>query len=114
MSIKLSELKDNDMIFVGDEDVMSKSDYMEYIDEYKEFSICEAIPYKASINAKKMIESALENEYENNMYDGWFFDVIEDVTEDDIKELQIIVDGILNRSQNISYHEGEDIIIDVK
>ncbi|MGL6184755.1 MAG: GTP-binding protein [Clostridium chrysemydis] len=118
MNKKLSELKDEDMLIVNGYDVVSKEDFLNDFQFYKNNTerVYTTTQYKAHIDAKDMLEDALEREYENNMYEGWFDNIVNDATEDDIKELQKIVDRILSRneSSNICYIEDEIVEVDIK
>ncbi len=113
---KLSELKDEDMLII-DGTVMPKEDFIRDFKYYKSIAdkVYTTTQYKAHIDAKDMLDDALEREYENNMYEGWLENIEQDVTEDDIKELQNIVDRILSRSEstNICYIEDEKVEIDL-
>lgn len=117
MSKKLSELKDEDMLLV-DGYVVPKEDFIRDFKYYKSRidRVYTTTQYKAHIDAKDMLEDALEREYENNMYEDWFDNILSDVTEDDIRELQKIIDRILtrNESTNICYIEDEKVIVDIK
>lgn len=117
MSKKLSELKDEDMLIVNGYDVVSKEDFLNDLEFYKNKAerVYTTTQYKANVNAEYMLEDAFEREY-NNMYEGWFDNIVSDITEDDIKELQEIVDRILtrNESTNICYIEDEKVIVDIK
>ena len=66
--------------------------------------------YKATINAREMIESAIENEYDN-MYEDWEERILGDITEEDIKKIQDILDDILSRDKvgNTSYYQDKEI-----
>nr|WP_172694030.1 GTP-binding protein [Clostridium perfringens] len=115
MSKKLSELKDEDMLIV-DGTVMPKEDFIRDFKYYKSIAdkVYTTTQYKARIDANGMLDDALEREY-NNMYEGWLENIEQDVTEDDIKELQNIVDKILSRSEstNICYIKNEKVEIDI-
>ncbi|HFD2049644.1 TPA: GTP-binding protein [Clostridium perfringens] len=115
MSKKLSELKDEDMIIV-DGYVMSKEDFLNDFKFYKNKvdKVYTATQYKAHIDAWDMLESALENEYQN-MHEEWFDNIVSDVTDEDIKDIQSILDRILSRSEstNICYTEDEKVEIDL-
>lgn len=118
MSKKLSELKDEDMLIVNGYDVVSKEDFLNDLEFYKNKAerVYTTTQYKAHIDAKYMLEDAFEREYDNNnMYEEWFDNIVSDVTEEDIKELQKIVDRILarNESTNICYIEDEKVEIDL-
>jgi uncharacterized membrane protein len=114
MCIKLSELKNNEILLIEDDynSIMSKEDYLEDLENYKEYEVYTTTEYKANIDAKDMLDSALECEFQN-MYEDWYQDIWDDVTEEDIKELQIILDKILSRSKNIAYMAREKVEIDI-
>ena len=116
MGTKLSELKDEDMLLV-DGCVVPKEDFIRDFKYYKSRidRVYTTTQYKANVNAKYMLEDAFEREY-NNMYEDWFDNILNDVTEEDIKELQEIVDRILrrNESTNICYIEDEKVIVDIE
>lgn len=112
---KLSELKDEDMLIV-DGYVMSKEDFLNDLEFYKNEvnKVYTTTQYKAHIDGWDMLESALESEYDN-MYEGWLDNIVSDVTDEDIKDIQDILDRILFRSEstNICYIEDEKVIIDL-
>lgn len=116
MSKKLSELKDEDMLIV-DGTVMPKEDFIRDFKYYKSIAdkVYTTTQYKAHIDAKNMLEDAFEREYDNNMYEGWFDNIVSDVTEEDIKDIQSILDRILSRSEstNICYTEDKKVEIDI-
>lgn len=116
MSKKLSELKDEDMLIVNGYDVVSKEDFLNDLEFYKNKAerVYTTTQYKANVNAEYMLEDAFEREY-NNMYEGWLENIEQDVTEDDIKDIQSILDRILSRSEstNICYTEDEKVEIDL-
>ncbi|PVE16825.1 GTP-binding protein [Clostridium perfringens] len=116
MSKKLSELKNEDMLII-DGTVMSKEDLLNDFEFYIENhgnEIYTTTKYKANIDAWDMLESALENEYQN-MHEEWFDNIVSDVTDEDIKDIQSILDRILSRSEstNICYTEDEKVEIDL-
>ncbi len=115
MSKKLSELKDEDMLMIAGY-VMPKDDFIRDFKWYKNEAdnVYTTKQYKANVNAEYMLEDAFEREY-NNMYEGWLENIEQDVTEEDIKELQKIVDRILSRSEstNICYIEDEKVEVDI-
>lgn len=108
---KLSEIKDNDILIV-DEEILTKEDLLNDLKYYRDKKVYTATEYKASIDASDMLDYAIEREY-NNMYDGWYERICSDVLEEDIRDLQTILDRILNRNDNISYLEGEKVEIDI-
>lgn len=110
---KLSELKDEDMLMVGD-DVISKEDLLEDWEYYKDKEVFTTIKYYAGIDAFDMLESTFEYE-SDEMYEEWFDKIMEDITEKDIEEIQSILDRILarNKQRNFCYVEDEKIEIDI-
>lgn len=110
---KLSELKDKDMLMVG-YDVVSKEDLLEDLEYYKDKEVFMTTKYYAGINAFDMLENEFEHE-SDEMYEGWFDNIIDDITEEDIEEIQFILDRILsrNKQRNFCYIEGEKIEIDI-
>lgn len=112
MSLKLSELKKDDMLLVGECDVMSKEDFLKEIQEHEGKEIYTTTIYKANINARSMLDSAIECEADN-MYEDWDYDIWNDITETDIAELQNILDKILSRSNNVSYMADKKVEVDI-
>ena len=112
MSIKLSELKNENMLLVGEDIVISKEDYINEIQEHIGKQVYTTTEYRASIDAKSMLEDAIESESQE-MYEDWEYDVWDDITEEDIKELQNILGRILSRSSNVSYISDKKVEIDI-
>lgn len=112
MSIKLSELKNENMLLVGENIIISKEDYINEIQEHIGKQVYTTTAYRANINAKRMLEDAIECEADN-MHEDWESDVWDDITEEDIKELQNILDRILSRSSNVSYTADKKVEIDI-
>lgn len=113
--IKLSELKndakiidENNCIYTV-EDV--KNDLLYFKD--KEKKLYTTIEYQAGIDARVMLEDALEYE-DDNMYEDWYERVKEDITNEDIQKIQAVFDEILNRNkeQNIAYYQDEEIEVE--
>ena len=113
MYIKLSELKNDDMLLVGENLIISKEDYMKEMREHEGESVYTTTKYKANIDAKCMLETAIDNEA-CNMYEDWECDVWEDITEKDITELQNILDRILSESRSTSYIKSKKVILDIE
>lgn len=112
MSIKLSELKNDDMLLVGENYLISKEDFVKAIEEYRDKEVYTTTKYRASIDAKDMLESAIDCEA-YNMYEEWEYDVWDDITEEDINELQNVIDRILGKSRNIAYIVDKKVEIDI-
>lgn len=108
---KLSEIKDDENLIVGDE-VLTKEDLLNDIEYYRDKEVYTVTEYKANLDASDMLDYAIECE-SNNMYDGWCEKIYNDIVEEDIRDLQAILDRILNRSENISYEEDEKVEIDI-
>lgn len=110
--VKLSELKNDEMLLIGENYVISKEDFIKEIHEHTDKEVYTTREYRASINAKYMLESAIECEADN-MYEDWETDVWEDITKEDINELQMIIDRILSGSRNICYIAYKRVEIDI-
>lgn len=113
--IKLSKLKDNEMLIVDMGSyghVIAKEDYLNEIEEHRGCKVYTSNKYKASIDAYDMLESAIECEHQN-MYEDWDIEIRQDIMKEDIEDMQKILDRILSRSDNISYTEKEQVEIDM-
>lgn len=113
--IKLSKLKDNEMLIVDMGSyghVIAKEDYLNEIEEHRGCKVYTSNKYKASIDAYDMLESAIECEHQN-MYEDWDIEIRQDIMKEDIEDIQKILDRILSRSDNISYTEKEQVEIDM-
>ena len=112
--VKLSELKDDAMVIDKNLSVYDveevKGDLRYFKDEGKK--LYTTTEYHAHIDARDMLESAIESEYDN-MYDGWDENISHDITDNDIRKLQVILDDILSRSENIAYYQDEEIEVDI-
>ena len=108
--IKLSELKNNEMLLVGENLVIDKEDFVKEIENHRGKEVYTTTEYRPSINAKEMLEDAIECEADN-MYEDWEEDIWNDIDEEDIKELQNVVDKILKG--HISYIPDKRVEIDI-
>ena len=118
--VKLSDLKPTDKVFVEvpcrivDEfvEITTVEEILENIDSYKALRLYVAvIEHKASLDAKGMLNDAIEYEADN-MYEDWDERIKEDITGEDIEDIQKVLDRILARSENIAYIAGEEIEIE--
>ena len=115
--VKLSELKDDAIIIDENESVYDvqevKGDLRYFKDEGKK--LYTTTEYHAHIDARDMLESAIESE-DDNMYEDWEERILDDITDDDIEKIQVILDDILNRNkgQNTAYYQGEEIEVDIE
>ncbi|MBS6503517.1 MAG: GTP-binding protein [Clostridium sp.] len=110
MSIKLSELKDDEMLLVGENLVISKEDFVKEIKEHKDKEVYTTTEYRARIDARSMLECAIDCEADN-MHEDWGYDVWDDITEEDINELQNVIDRILRG--HICYITDKKVEIDI-
>ncbi|WP_294186377.1 GTP-binding protein [uncultured Clostridium sp.] len=113
MSIKLSELKNDDMLLVGENLIISKEDYVNEIQEHRGEEVYTTTKYIVGIDARRMLEDAIECEADM-MYEDWEDDVWHDIAEEDIEEIQNILDKILSRSRNISYIIDKKVEVDIE
>ncbi len=114
--IKLSTLKDNEILVVGDEyKLMTKEELITNIDEFKEMNVYTLGIHYATLNAKDMLKSAIKNEEDDNMYEEWGNLIWGDVTDNDINQIQSILDRILKKSpkQNIACYQDKSVEIDI-
>lgn len=115
--VKLSELKDDEKIIDESGNVYDveevKGDLRYFKDEGKK--LYTTIEYHAHIDAKDMLESAIESEYDN-MYEDWEERILDDITDDDIKKIQVVIDDVLNRNkgQNTAYYQDKEIEVDIE
>ena len=114
MSIKLSELNNNQLLFVGEGCVMSKEDYIKEIQIqgpiYRE--VYTAKEYRPNINAKSMLDRIIESEAAN-MYEYWEDSIRENINETHIEELQNVLDKIFCSRKNVSYVPDKEVEIDI-
>lgn len=112
---KLSELENEDIVIDEHGEVYSVEEVRTSIEQFKEEDrqFYTTTEYHASIDARVMLESAIESEYENQMYEDWDEKILEDITDKDIEKIQVILDDIFSRSevQNTAYYENEKIDI---
>lgn len=114
--VKLSKLNSGAKVIVGNQGtVIEVSDLLKELDYYRNKKIQTTQSYHASLNAKDILAHAIEDEYCNFMYEDWDERIGQDITEQDIEDLQKIFDRILARSpeQNISYLEDKLIEFDI-
>jgi hypothetical protein len=120
----LSELKDNEFLLVCtsnnfDGNVVTKSDFINDLEYYEnksktdsKFEVYTTKKYHAQLDAKYILDNALENESQD-MYEDWYEAIWNDVEEQDVKDIQDILDRILarNSDSNISYTSDEQVDI---
>lgn len=117
MNIKLSELKNDDRLVVDIGTyylVISKENYIRNIKKFEGKEVFTTKQYKASINAKDMLEKAIDYEA-SNMYKGWKYDIWDNITEEDINELQNVINKIFDKIGkyiNTAYSADKKVEID--
>lgn len=114
--VKLSALSKDTIVLVdGYSTINTVSDVLEDLESYKSKTIYTTTEHPASFDAKGILDDAIDNEYENGMYEDWDESIKADITKDDIEELQKIFDRILARTpgQNIAYEADKLIEIDI-
>jgi len=115
--VKLSTLPKNTIVLVdGNCRINIIEDILNDLEYYKTKEIYTTTPYKASFNAKEIVDDAIEFVQCNDMYEDWDERIHDDVTEQDIKDIQVVFDRILARSpgQNISYITDKLIEFDIE
>lgn len=110
--VKLSELNNDEMLLVGENLVIEKEDFVKEIEEHKEKEVYTTKEYRASINAKSMLEDAIEREADN-MYEGWEEDIWNDISVIEIDDLQNVINRILSGCGNVSYIADKRVEIDI-
>jgi len=114
--IKLSELKDDVKVMDENLNVYDIEEVRNDLRYFKDKSkkLYTITQYHAQINARDMLESAIENEYQN-MYEDWDENILGDITDEDVGRIQAVITTILLRSkdQNIAYYQDEEIKIDI-
>ena len=124
---KLSELKDTDKVIVNNEIIMTKSELIDEItldmlgglsmfgvDSIKTIYSAKET-YRARLDARDMLEQAIENEADN-MYEDWEDYIWADIERGDIKDIQLILDDIMSRNTqcNITYEADEELELDLQ
>ena len=111
-AIKLSELKNDEMLLVGENLVIEKEDFVKEIESHRGKEVYTTTEYRASINAKSMLEDAIEREADN-MYEGWEEDIWNDISVIEIDDLQNVINKILSGCGNVSYIPDKRVEIDI-
>lgn len=108
--IKLSGLENNTKIITENFSIYTAGEVKNDLQYFKDERLYTAIEYQAGIDARDMLENAIENECDN-MYEDWNESNFQDIAEKDIQKLQVVLDEILNRNKdgNIAYYLGEEI-----
>lgn len=112
---KLSELADEEMLWIGKIDsrnpvILSKSDFLEEIEEHLGKPVYTTSTYQVQIDIMDMLKQMLYEE-EGCMYEGWKEDFWNNVSEKDIQRLQSDVDKILV-GINVSYSAEHRVDVD--
>lgn len=124
---KLSELKDEELLFVCSKDnydgsLVTKNDILNKLDYYKDkvktdnkFEIYTTYKVHAYLNARDILSQAIEDEECDSMYEDWKYRILEDIEEEEIQTIQSVLDKILlkNPTQNIAYHHDKLVELDL-
>lgn len=114
--VKISTLSKDTVVIVEDyTTVNTVEEILEDLDFYRGKEIYTTVERKAYFNAEEILDSAIEDEQCNGMYEDWDDSVRGDITQEDIDELQAIFDRILARSpkQNTTWESVDLIEIDI-
>ena len=112
--VKLSTLsKDTIVIVDGYDSINTVSDILEDLEYYRTKEIYTTTEYHANLNAKNILDDAIDYECENNMYEDWDEHIRGYIKEEDIADLQKVYDRILARGLNIAYNSDKLIEIDI-
>lgn len=114
--VKLSALDKETIVLVDEEyHINTVDEILEDLEEYRYKDIYTTTEHHASFDAKSIMDLAIEDEYNNGMYEDWDDSISSDVTKEDIEDLQKIFNRILarNPSFNIAYEADKLIEIDI-
>lgn len=114
--VNLSSLSEDTIVLVeGNSQISSVAEILQELDYYRTKKVYTTKTVHASFDAYNIIENAIENEYNNGMYEDWDDLIRGDVYKEDIEDLQKILDRILARSpgQNIAYEQDQLIEFDI-
>jgi hypothetical protein len=115
--IKLSELKDDEMLLINNETVLTKKEFLEQFKSKEERDKCKVqttkIYHTVSFNAKNILDKFIDEE-SKSMHKEWKDYIKSNITEDEINEVQAVFDKISERNKeyNVSYLGGEEVQID--
>ena len=111
--VKLSTLSKDTIVLVnGYENTNTVEDILEDLEYYRAKQIYTTTEYHANLNAKNILDDAIDYECENNMYEDWDEYIRSYIKEEDIADLQKVFDRILARGSNIAYNSDKLIEID--
>lgn len=105
---KLSEIKDNKILMVGGV-IMRKKNLVLHFPLLKPFlrqqDVWTTIQHKYNLNTKDMLEDDFECEWDDEVWDN--------VTEQDIEEIQNALDRVFSSGPNVVYDADEIVEIDL-
>ena len=106
--IKLSELKDDEILLINNETVLTKKEFLEQFKTKEKIDKCKVqtttIYHTVNFNAKDMLDKFI-NEESKSMHKEWKDYIKSDISEDEINEVQAVFDRIMERNKeyNVSY-----------
>ena len=115
--IKLSELKDKDYVIVNGDNMITKEDILENVEYYKDKEMYTAKKEYIGVDVSNMLECEFEHiESSRESYEGWYDDICEEITDQDIEDIEKVIRRILNRDPKKSYcfKEDEKIEFDIE
>lgn len=114
--IKLSELKDDEILLVNNELVLTKKEFLEEFKIKEEKDKCKVqttkIYHTVNFNAKDILDKFIDEE-SKSMHKEWKDYIKSNITEDEINEVQAVFDKISERNKeyNVSYLGNEEVEI---
>lgn len=117
--MKLSYLKDDEMLLINNETVLTKKEFLEQFKTEEERYKCKVqttkIYHTVNFNAKNMLDKFI-NEESKSMHKEWKDYIKSNITEDEINEVQAVFDKISERNKeyNISYLGDMEVEIDIE
>ena len=112
--VKLSTLSKDTIVLVdGCENISTLEDILDDLEYYRTKQIYTTTEYHANLDAKSVLDDAIDYECENNMYEDWDEYIRGYIKEEDISDLQKALDRILARGSNIAYNSDKLIEIDI-
>lgn len=109
--MKLSKLKDDDIIFVGS-NLMTKEYYLSEYEQFKDLRLSEAVKRDVEFDCIKLFEYIAKN---TESYEGFDVDFMEQVDNQDIDLMLQVLNNVLKKDEYLGfyYENGNEIINDI-
>jgi len=117
--MKLSELKDDEMLLINNEIVLTKKEFLEQFKSKEERDKCKVqttkIYHTVNFNAKEVLDKFI-NEESKSMHKEWKGYIKSNIIEDEFNEVQAVFDKIMERNKeyNVSYLGEQEVEIDIE